>query len=48
LGGRWIIDLTPWWVAMLTHLVFGWTMALIYPLAAMGMNEAVIDKHKSA
>ena len=21
----------PWWVALATHLVFGWTMALIYP-----------------
>jgi hypothetical protein len=31
-GGRWIIDLIPWWVAAITHLVFGWTMALVYPL----------------
>jgi hypothetical protein len=31
-GGTWIIDLVPWWVAALTHLVFGWTMALVYPL----------------
>lgn len=31
-GGSWIIDLVPWWVAALTHLVFGWTMALAYPL----------------
>ena len=31
-GGRWIIDLIPWWVAALTHLIFGWTMALVYPL----------------
>jgi hypothetical protein len=31
-GGRWIVDTIPWWVAMLTHLVFGWTMAVIYPL----------------
>ncbi len=36
-GGRWIIDLIPWWVAALTHLVFGWTMALVYPL---GVYEA--------
>ncbi len=21
----------PWWVALATHLVFGWTMAVIYP-----------------
>jgi hypothetical protein len=32
LGGRWILDLVPWWVAAVTHLVFGWTMALVYPL----------------
>jgi hypothetical protein len=31
-GGRWIVELIPWWVAAVTHLVFGWTMALIYPL----------------
>ncbi|HTN78000.1 MAG TPA: hypothetical protein VL096_22265 [Pirellulaceae bacterium] len=33
-GGNWIVDneVLPWWVAMATHLVFGWTMAIIYPL----------------
>jgi hypothetical protein len=32
-GGNWIVDNRhlPWWVALATHLVFGWTMALIYP-----------------
>lgn len=30
-GGRWIVNLVPWWVAGLTHLVFGWTMVLVYP-----------------
>ena len=32
-GGDWIVDNRhlPWWVALATHLVFGWTMALIYP-----------------
>jgi hypothetical protein len=32
-GGNWIIDNKelPWWVALATHLVFGWTMALVYP-----------------
>ncbi len=34
---RWIVDLIPWWVAALTHLVFGWTMALVFPL---GMTAA--------
>ena len=33
-GGNWIIDnrLLPWWVAAATHLVFGWTIVLLYPL----------------
>ncbi len=31
-GHRWIVDLIPWWVAAATHLVYGWTMACIYPL----------------
>jgi hypothetical protein len=32
-GGNWIVDdaQLPWWVALATHLVFGWTMAVIYP-----------------
>jgi hypothetical protein len=30
-GGRWIVDLIPPWVAAATHLVFGWTMAVVYP-----------------
>jgi hypothetical protein len=30
-GGRWIVDLIPWWVGWLTHLVFGWTMLLVQP-----------------
>ncbi len=32
LGGRWIVELVPPWVAALTHLVFGWTMVVVYPL----------------
>lgn len=33
-GGHWITDATvlPPWVAAATHLVFGWTLALLYPL----------------
>ncbi|HUY88493.1 MAG TPA: hypothetical protein VMV10_07150 [Pirellulales bacterium] len=30
-GGNWIVDEVPWWVAALTHLVFGWTMVVVYP-----------------
>lgn len=31
-GGAWIVEQIPWWVGLLTHLVFGWTMALLAPL----------------
>ncbi|MEQ8765593.1 MAG: hypothetical protein RL885_16830 [Planctomycetota bacterium] len=31
-GGSWILDQIPPWVAALTHLVFAWTMLLMYPL----------------
>lgn len=31
-GGNWIVERVPWWVGALTHLVFGWTMVLLYPL----------------
>lgn len=32
--GNWITNNSylPWWVAAATHLVFGWTIALLYPL----------------
>jgi hypothetical protein len=30
-GGNWIVRDIPWWVAAATHLVFGWTMAVVYP-----------------
>jgi hypothetical protein len=32
--GNWITNTAylPWWVAAVTHLVFGWTIALLYPL----------------
>ena len=26
LGGRWIVDEIPFWVAALTHLAFAWTI----------------------
>ncbi len=33
-GGNWITNpnVLPSWVALVTHLVFGWTLALLYPL----------------
>lgn len=31
-GRAWIVELVPWWVAALTHLVFGGTMLLVQPL----------------
>lgn len=36
IGGNWITDpeYLPPWVAILTHLVFAWTMAVVYPLGA--------------
>jgi len=29
--GNWIVEEIPWFVAMATHLVFGWTMLFIQP-----------------
>jgi len=31
-GDDWIVEMVPAWVAALTHLVYGWTMVLVYPL----------------
>jgi hypothetical protein len=39
-GGRWVVELIPWWVAALTHLAFGWTMALIYPLGVPALETS--------
>jgi hypothetical protein len=41
-GGNWIVDPKhlPVWVAVLTHLVFGWTMALVYPLGKFEPYQA--------
>lgn len=33
-GGNWIVNQVPIAVAALTHVVFGWTQALVYPLGA--------------
>ncbi len=35
-GDNWITDniLLPWWVALATHLVFGWSMAVMAPFGA--------------
>jgi hypothetical protein len=35
-GGNWITNgkYLPWWVALATHIVFGWSMALMEPFGA--------------
>jgi hypothetical protein len=30
-GGAWIVEQVPWWVAALTHALFGATVAVIHP-----------------
>jgi hypothetical protein len=30
--GDWIVRIVPWWAAAATHMVFGCTIALLYPL----------------
>jgi hypothetical protein len=32
IGGNWIIETIPPWVAISTHLIFGWTMLAVQPL----------------
>jgi hypothetical protein len=31
-GGNWIVEQIPWWIGLVTHLIYGWTMALVFPL----------------
>jgi hypothetical protein len=45
-GGNWIVDprYLPAWVAAGTHLVFGWTMAALYPLGRFVPYQPVTEK----
>jgi hypothetical protein len=47
-GGRWVVELIPWWVAALTHLAFGWTMALIYPLGVPARETSTTSEQHTA
>jgi hypothetical protein len=31
-GGNWIVEQIPAWVGALTHLIYGWTMVILFPL----------------
>jgi hypothetical protein len=44
-GGRWIVQLVPWWVAALTHYAFGVTVAGLYPAAAPSTNHGEAVRH---
>ncbi len=39
-----IINRVPWWVAAATHLVFGWTMALVYPLGEFISHQSSVHQ----
>lgn len=43
-GGNWITNpsVLPWWVAALTHLVYGWTMAIVFPLGRFTPYQAPV------
>ena len=39
-----IVNQIPWYVAAATHLVFGWTMALVYPLGEYVPQQRVTEQ----
>ena len=41
---NWIIRRVPPWVALLSHLVFGWTIALLYPLGDFTAYRRPMDQ----
>ncbi len=46
-GGQWIIDpqILPPWIGALTHLVFAWVVAALYPWGTVGVESTVaLDK----
>ncbi len=46
-GGNWITDpaILPTWVAAVTHLVFGWTLAALYPLGRFQVYQQPTSAH---
>jgi hypothetical protein len=48
IGGNWITNpaVLPMWVAAMTHLVFGWTLALAYPLGRFQPYEPPAPAHQ--
>lgn len=43
-GGRWIVDEVPWYVGAATHLVFAWTMAVLYPYGRFSPYRAATEQ----
>jgi hypothetical protein len=43
IGGNWIVEQVPWWVAALTHLVFGWTMLVVQPLGRFVAGNRIVE-----
>ena len=39
-----IVERVPWWVAAATHLVFAWTMVLVYPLGEFTPYRRVTEQ----
>ena len=48
IGGNWITDpsILPPWVAASTHLVFGWTLAVLYPLGQFRPYRPPVSEEK--
>lgn len=42
-GGNWIVSLVPPWIGALTHLVYGWTLAALYPLGVYKPYQRNLD-----
>jgi hypothetical protein len=47
-GGNWIVELVPWWVAAGTHLVFGWTIVILYRLGEYSPYRRLVTNHGAA
>ena len=49
-GGNWITngEYLEWWVALATHLVFGWTMAVMAPLGAFELYKSPTETPAAA
>jgi hypothetical protein len=45
IGGNWIVEQVPWYVAAFTHLVFGWAMLAVDQWGRFVPPSYITERH---